>query len=111
NFHQTFGKLERRLHGIVEATAILGAHDEPVNDDRDVVIHAPIELRRIRNLDELPVDDGAHESLLARGLEELAELAFASADERREDLQLGSFRPGEDGIRDLSGALALHWAS
>ena len=88
NFDQTFGELERGLDGIVETAAIFGAHHEAVDDDGDVVVHPPIELRRIGDFDQIAVDDRADESLLARGLEQLAELAFAAAHERSEDLDL-----------------------
>ena len=69
-----------------------------------------IEFRRLGELDELAIDHGAHESLLARRLEEIAELAFPPAHERREDLDLRAVRPGEHRVGDLPGALALHRA-
>jgi len=108
---QSFGQLERGLDGIVEATAILGSHHEPVHDDRDVVVHPPIQLRGIRDFDEIAVYDRADETLFARRVEQLPELSFAAAHERRENFDLGSFGPGEDGVGYLSGALAFYRAS
>jgi hypothetical protein len=57
------------------------------------------------------VDDGPDESLLARALEEVAELALATADEGREDLDANALRPGEDRVRHLRRALALDRAA
>jgi len=111
NFDQSLGELERGLHGIVETPAIFWAHHEPVDDHRDVVIHPPIELGRLGDLDELAIDYGADEALLAGGLEQLAELAFATAHQRSQHLDLRAFRPGEDRVGDLSGALALDSAA
>src|SRR6266566_4865040 len=102
NFDQSLRQLERRLDRVVQATTILGPHDEAVDDHRDVVIHAPIEPGRIGDLDELAVDDRAYEALFARGLEQLAEFSFATAYERGKDLDLGALRPGENGVRDLA---------
>src|SRR6266571_8643106 len=111
NFDESFGELERRLDGIVEAAPIFSAHDQAVNDDRDRVVHPPIQLRRVRDLDQVSIDDRADESLLARGVEQLAELSFAAAYERREDLDLAALGPGENRIRDLPSALTFHRTS
>ena len=53
---EALGELERRLERVGEAAAILGAHDEPVDDDGDRVVLPPVELRRIGELDQLAVD-------------------------------------------------------
>ena len=111
NFDESFGELERGLDRIVEAAAIFRAYYQPIDDDRDRVVHPPIQLRRVRDLDQISIDDRAHESLLARGVEQLAKLSFAAAYERREDLDLAALGPGENRIRDLSGALTLDGAA
>ena len=85
---EPFGELERRLDGVGEAAAIVGAHDEPIDDDGDVVILPPIELGRVGDLDQRAVDVRANEALLAHGLEQLAELALAALNERRADFDL-----------------------
>ena len=51
-----------------------------------VVILRAIELRRVGELDQLAIDVRADEALLARVLEQIAELALAAAHERREHL-------------------------
>ena len=83
HFDNAFRQLECRLQRVVQAPAIFAAHDQTVDDDRDVVIHPPIQTRRVRDLDQLAIDDRAHETLFARGIEQLAELAFATAHQRR----------------------------
>src|SRR3954464_9545317 len=108
---QAFGELECRLHRIVETAAIFGANYEAVDDDGDVVIHPPIKLRGLGDLDELTVDDGANEALLTRRIEQLAKLAFATAHERSENLDPRPFGPLEDGVGDLSRALTLYRAA
>src|SRR6185436_19782068 len=108
NFDESFGELEGGLDGIIESTTILGADDEAIDDDGDVVIHPPVQLGRIGDLDQIAVDNGADEALLAGGIEELAELSFAAAHQRGENLEAGSFGPLEDRIGDLARALTLH---
>src|SRR6059058_297805 len=107
NLDESFGELERRLHGIVQTTAILGANDQPVDDDGDVVIHPPIELGRLGYLDKLSIDDRADETLFARGVEQLAEFSFATAHERSENLDPRALGPLQDGVGDLARALPL----
>src|SRR4051812_30425220 len=111
NLDETLRELKGSLDRIAQATAIFRPHDEPVHNHRDVVVHPPVELRWLGDFDQLAVDNGAHESLFAGRLEQLTELAFAPAHQRREDLDLRAFGPGEDGIGNLSRALALDRAS
>src|SRR5205814_9619224 len=87
--------------------SVFGAHDQSVNHNRDCMVHPPIELRRVSDLDELAVHDRANETLFASGIEQLTELAFAPAHEGRQDLDLAAFRPDEDGVGDLPRALPL----
>ncbi len=58
----------RRLDRVREALAVLlvlaGLGDEAVDDDLDRVLLLFVELRRIVEVDELPVDAGAQEALL-----------------------------------------------
>ena len=107
NFHQAFRELERGFDRVIQAAPVLATHDQSVDDNGDVVVHPPIELGRVGYLDQLAIDDGAHETLFARGVEQLAEFSLATPHQRRQDLDLGSFRPLEDGVCDLTRALAL----
>ena len=108
---EPFGELERRLDRVGEAAAIVGAHDEAIDDDRDGVVLPAVQLRRIGDLDERAVDVGANEALLAHGLEQLAELTLAPLHERRADLDLRVGLPAEHRLGDLRRALPLHRAA
>ena len=44
---QSFGEFERGFDRIIEAPAIFRADDQTVDDDRDVVVHPTIQLRRV----------------------------------------------------------------
>ncbi len=107
DLHETIGELERRLDGIVQPAAVVGAYDQTIDNDRDVVIGTPVELGRIGEFDDLPVDEGADKALLAGSFEELAKLSLAAADERGEDLDARPFGPLEDHLGDLPCTLAL----
>src|SRR5256885_1763280 len=76
-------RLERRLNRIHQTNAILRPDRETIHRDRDRVIRAPIQLRRIRDLDELTVDVRTNESLLPHRLEQVAELALSLLHQRR----------------------------
>src|SRR5688500_14492852 len=107
DFDQTVGELERGLDGIGKTAAIFSANDEAIDDNRDAVIQLSIELRRIRDLDQIAVDICAHKPLLPCALEQLLELAFSATDEWREDFDLCAFGPGQNRSGDLRCALAL----
>ena len=111
DLHEAVGQPQRRLERVREAAAVVGAHGEAVHHDRDVVVHLAVELRRLGELDQRAVDHGAHEALLARRLEQFAELALPAAHERREDLDPGALGPAEHRVGDLAGALPLHRAA
>ena len=63
----------------------LAAHDEAVDHDRDVVLVLLVELDLLVEHPQLAVDLDAREALGAQLLEQLAVLALAAADDRRED--------------------------
>src|SRR4051812_15513962 len=75
------------------------------------MILAPVQLRRVSDLDELSVDICANEALLAHGLEELAEFALAALNERRAHFDLGAIGPCEHGLGNLRRTLPLHGAT
>src|SRR5690348_17642322 len=110
HFHESVRQLERRLDRIDEPAAIRLAHRESIDDDGDAVIALLVELGRRCELDRLTVHDRANEPLLARRLEEVAELALAPAYEWREHLDARPLGPREHRFGDLRGALSLHGA-
>ena len=82
---EAVGELQRRLDGIGQARAEVGAHDDAVDDDVDVVLVLLVERRRVGDLVEGAVDLDALEALLLQLGEFLAVLALAAAHDRRED--------------------------
>src|SRR5687768_6493934 len=111
DFNQTFGQLEGRVDRIRKSAPVLRAHDEAVDDDGYAVVELPVEPRRICDLDQITIDVGADESLFPRGFKEVLELAFATANEGRKNLDLRSRRPRENGVGNLARALSLDCAA
>jgi hypothetical protein len=105
---EPLGQLERRLDRVGETPAVLGAHDEAVDDNGDAVVLPPVERGRVGELHQLAVDHGTDEALLARALEQLAELALPPLHERGADLEPRALGPREHHLGDLLGALPLH---
>src|SRR2546422_10660258 len=89
-------RLQRSLDRVREPRTVGFAHDQPVHDDRDVVILAPVELRHLREVVRRAVHPHAHEPLLARRFEYLAELALATAHQWREHLRSEERRVGKE---------------
>ena len=107
HLHGPVRGLERRLDRVGEPRAVRPADHEPVDHHRDIVVLATVELRDLGQVVGLAVYPNPHEPLLLGGLEHVAELAFAAAHQRGEDLELRPLRPGQHQVRDLRGALAL----
>jgi hypothetical protein len=81
-------------------------HDEPVDDDRDVVLEALVEDDLLVETAQIAVDDGAGVALLAHLLEQLPVLALALADDRSEDHEAGVGLEGHHPVGDLLERLA-----
>ena len=107
---ESIGQAQRGLHRIGQATAIVEAHDKPVDDDGHVVVLAAIERRRVGELHLVTVDDGPHEALLARILEQFLELPLAAAHQRREHFDARAIGPSEQDVGDLPRTLPFYRA-
>jgi hypothetical protein len=101
DLHESLGEPQRRLDGIREPPAIVGPHRHAVHHHRHVMVLPAVQLGRLGELDERAIDIRAYEALLARVLEQLAELALAPAHERREHLDARAVGPAEHHVRDL----------
>ena len=101
-------ELERGVERISKSSAILGAHDQSIDDDFDRVVLTTIELRRIRDFDKITIHVRADEALLADGLEELTELALPTLNEWCTHLDTRTLGPTENDVCDLSRALPLY---
>ena len=86
DLHDAAGKAQRRLDGIGDAAQDVGAGDESVDDDGDVVLVALLQHRRLGELNEFAVDDGACVALRRQLLEQVDELPLLLGDDRRDDL-------------------------
>ena len=77
---------ERRggLDRVDQTLAHVGAHHQPVDDDRHIVLDLAIELEEIVEAVQFAVDQHAREALDAEVLEQLAVLPLAPAHDRRE---------------------------
>jgi hypothetical protein len=103
---QSVGQPRRRLDRLGEALAEPLLHDEPVDDDRDVVLEALVEDDLLVEAAQIAVDDGAGVALLAHLLEQLPVLALALADDRSEDHEAGVGLEGHHPVGDLLERLA-----
>ena len=64
-----------------------------------------VELDGFGDVEDVAVNAGAEETFVADAGEDIAEFAFAVADERGEEGELGGFAEGEDLVNDLTGGL------
>ena len=99
---------ERDLGGLRHARPDALLHDQPVDDDLDVVDLVPVELHPLRDLHDLAVRADALEAGLGRLLEQVAVVALPAADDRREDLHARALRECRDRVDDLVVRLTLH---
>ncbi len=97
--------LEGGLERVGEAPRDTLAHGQAVDHDLDRVAALLVELGGRRGLDELAVDPRAHEALAHHLREDLAVLALAPLDHRREERETGSRGEGEELVHHLLDAL------
>ena len=107
DLHDAAGEAERRLDRVGDAAEDVGARDEAVDDDGDVVLVGLLEDGRLGELDELAVDDRARVALGAELLEEVDELALLLGDDGRDDLVPGALGQLHELVGDLLHRLAL----
>ena len=104
---EAFGEIERRLDRIGQAIAEVGAHDDAVDDDVDVVLVLLVERGRLGDLVELAVDLDPLETLLLQLLQFLAVLALAAAHDGRHQVEPRAVGHRLDAIDHLRHGLAL----
>ena len=105
---QPVGQADRGLHRLREALAHLRPHDEAIDHDRDVVLVALVELDLLVEHPQLAVDQRARVAVAAQLLEDLAVLALAAADDRREHHEPPALRDlVEHPVDDLLDRLPL----
>ena len=99
------GQRHRGLDRVGQALAQVAAHDQAVDDDRDVVLVLLVEHDLVLEHPQLAVDLRAREALGAQLLEDLAVLALAPAHERRQDHEARALLELHDLVDDLLGRL------
>ena len=101
------GQPEGGLHRVGEAGEDLGARDETIDHDGDIVLDLLLEFGRIGELHGLAVDDGAGVSARRQFAEQIDELAFLLRDHRADHLVAGARFECHELIGDLLHRLAL----
>ena len=100
-----FGKTEGEFHRIGEAAPDRFVHHQAINDHADRVLFAFLERDVLVQEHGLSVDFGPGESVLPKLVEELSMLSFLGVDERRQDLNTGPLRQGQNLIDNLGRCL------
>ncbi len=95
----------RGLDRVGQSLAHVGAHDQAVDDDRDVVLVLLVEVELLLELADLAVHLDAREAFRAQLLEQLAVLALAPAHHRREHHEARALLERHHVIDDLLGRL------
>ena len=105
--HHAAGQPERGLDGVGEPPLRALLDREAVDDHLDRVLLLLLQLRRLGELDRLPVDARPAVALRLKLVEEVDELALALAHQRREHLEaaarLQAEHPVDDRLRRLPG--------
>ena len=105
--HEAIGQAQRGLDRLGEALLLVALDLEAVDHDVDRVLLLLLELGRLVGEHVgLAVDDRAAEALGLQLAEQLAVLALAAADDRREHLEPGALLASHDAVDDLLRRLA-----
>ena len=99
--HQSAGQIGRRLHGVRQALGDIGADNEPVHHDVDMVLQVLLQRDILRQLVEVPVHAGADVAAAAGVLQHLGVFTLAAPHHRRHHLDAGTLRQGHDLVDDL----------
>ena len=104
--HKAAGERRRDLDGVGQAAVLVGADDNTVDHDLNIVLAVFIERDRLREVVDAAVHAHAHIPAAAGIVEHLLVLAFACTDDRRKDLHARRLRQRRDLIDDLVDRLA-----
>ncbi len=104
-------ELQRGFYRVVQAAPDALLENETVDDDLDIVLVITIEPDLLGQVTCLAVDSGACKSSPGKLLERLGELAFATLDDRSQDLKAGSLGQVENLVDYLLGGLTSDGSS
>ena len=99
--HKPAREVRRRLDRVRQALGDVGADDQPVDDDLDVVLLVLLEVDVFREVIEVPVRAHTDIARSARVLEHLRVLALAPAHDGGQHLNPRPLREGENLVDDL----------
>ena len=105
--HDTVGEAECGLDRVGESGEDLGAGDEAVYDDRDVVLELLLELGWIAELHGFAVNDGARIAAGRQLAKEVDKLTLLLRDDRTHDLISGARLKRHELVGDLLHGLSL----
>jgi hypothetical protein len=98
---QPFPVPHRKLHRLGQPSSHAGPNHDPVDHRLDVMRLLMDQLRRMFDVDHLPVHPGANESRLPDRCENLAVFALATPDHRRKDHRASPFDHRRQLVDDL----------
>ena len=99
--HGALSKCKRGLHGLEDARLVLGAHHNAVHHSLDVVDFVSVHLEPGLELLERSVHAGAYIALTHDLFEQLTVMSFPSADHRRQQQELFTFKSRKDVLCNL----------
>ncbi len=98
---RSFRRRQRLLDRFSKSGADFGCYLEPIDDNGDIVLDAPIELEIVGEPNDLPVDAGTDEAPFQHFCEKILEFPFLTTDNRSENKKAGILRDGQNTIDDL----------
>ena len=105
--HKAARKRQRGLDRVRQTSCQIGLHDEPVNDDLDVVLFVFVERNFFCQIIDAAVDPHARVAAFSCVLKDLCMLTLFSAHNRGEYLKARLFGKAHDLIDDLVDSLPL----
>ena len=102
---RAFAQGQGLLDGLGQARPDLRLDLQPVDDDLDVVLDAPVELQVVGQAHDLAIDAGADEAALEHVGEQVLVLALLAANDRSQDEEARALRQGQDAGEDLLAGL------
>jgi hypothetical protein len=105
HFDQPVRCLQRGLYGIVQPGAVRRPDDQSVDDDRDVMVLAPVQRRDGAEIMGLTIDPHPDEASLPHVVEQVPEFTLSPANQRSKNFDAGFLGPAEHGVHDLSCTL------
>ena len=105
--HQTaLRQIQRRFNRFSHSGAGCLSSDQPIDHDVDRVLHLLVELKVVRQLDDLSVHPRPQEAAFQQILEQVFVLTLLPLDQRREDLELRAVGQTQDTVENVFSRLS-----